>query len=77
MSTPLVSTGAVIDAIGGTTAAGRLLGYSPQAVTNWRASQTFPAKTFLAFQGVLRERGLSAPPELWGQKVRPNEQAVA
>jgi hypothetical protein len=64
----LQAAGDVIDALGGTAATARLTGRKVQHVSNWRASKRLPADTFLILQGELRERGLSAPPSLWGIK---------
>lgn len=56
----------VIDACGGTAAVAALTGRSPQAVSNWRAEQKLPPKTFLIFELQLRQIGAIAPPKLWG-----------
>jgi hypothetical protein len=56
----------VIKALDGTTAVARLTNRKPQHVTNWRATGRLPAKTFLIISRALAERGMAAPPSLWG-----------
>jgi hypothetical protein len=56
----------VIDKLGGTAAVAELTGRKYNAVWMWRAFGKFPANTYLAIQSALKERGLEAPPELWG-----------
>jgi hypothetical protein len=65
MSKMLHSTVDVIEALGGTKAVAELTGRTYPAAFNWRYSK-FPANTYLAIQSALKERGLEAPPELWG-----------
>ncbi len=64
----LFSTDEVIDALGGTSAVGRLLSRRPQAVHNWRGRMRgkFPPETFLILMEELRRNGYSAPSALWG-----------
>lgn len=62
----LATVAEVIDALGGPTATGRLVGRSPQSVVNWRASGKLPADTFLILQAELRDREILAPPSIWG-----------
>lgn len=56
----------VIDALGGTGATARLAKVSLQAVSNWRAENRLPPRTFLTLTKKLEEAGYTAPPELWG-----------
>jgi hypothetical protein len=56
----------VIDALGGTTACGRLILRSPQAVCNWRQTNVLPAVLFLRMTEELHARGYTAPARLWG-----------
>jgi hypothetical protein len=58
----------VIDALGGTTATGRIAIRSPQSVTNWRNAQKLPCGTFLRLNRALEAIGKKAPPELWGME---------
>lgn len=66
MAQELATAGAVIDALGGTGATARLLGKTPQHVANWRAANRLPSYSFLVVGSALKERGLSAPPSVWG-----------
>lgn len=66
MAEELLSTGDVMDALGGTSAVARLTGRKPQAACNWRRFTKFPANTYLVMRRALTERGKSAPPSLWG-----------
>lgn len=56
----------VIDALGGTTAAARALGTTPQAVCNWRATGQLPIKRFFVISGELEKIGKVAPLSLFG-----------
>jgi hypothetical protein len=58
----------VIDALGGTSAAAKLVRRFPQTMTRARKLNRLPAGTFRAMTKELSARGLSAPPELWGQE---------
>lgn len=66
----LHTAGEVLDALGGGSAAARLVQSSPQSMTNARASNRLPYSSFLIFSGELARRGLQARPELWG--IKPN-----
>ncbi len=70
---PLGTTKAVIKALGGSTAVGRLTGRKVQAASNWAALGTFPANTFVILQAALRAKGLSAPLTLWDMQEAPAE----
>lgn len=63
----LDTTKAVIDALGGTKAVAELTGRKYTAAHNWRSSR-FPANTYRAITIALEEKGLSAPPSLWGMQ---------
>lgn len=56
----------VIDALGGTTAAAKLVGKLPQSINNSRRSGRLPADTFLIFSEALKARSKRAPTSLWG-----------
>ena len=58
---PLASTAAVIDALGGSTAAARLTGRGQAAACNWRTRAQFPPNTYLAMTQALLAKGLYAP----------------
>jgi hypothetical protein len=60
---------AVIDAFGGNKATSALFNRSEKAVSNWRrVTNRFPAVLFRPMSEELEKRGLTAPPELWGQE---------
>lgn len=62
----------IIDRLGGPTAVARAIGnVSPKAVSMWK-SRGLPSWSFLAVRKLLKERGMSAHPSLWG--VREIEQ---
>jgi hypothetical protein len=70
---PLLTTSAVITALGGSVAVAALTGRSRNAVAQWRRFKTFPANTYLTLSAALRDRGLDAPAWLWGQEPGPWE----
>lgn len=66
-SKPLLTASDVIDAVGGTAKAARLTRQrSLSNVSNWRATNRLPPRTFLQISAKLSARGLSAPSTLWG-----------
>jgi len=56
----------LITTLGGPKAAGETLGATPQMVVNWRERGSLPSRSYLIHKTKLAERGLSAPPTLWG-----------
>jgi hypothetical protein len=65
--TLLDTVDAVIDTLGGTEQVRKITRYNEtSAVPMWKNRGKFPAKTFKVMQDALRERGFTAPPELWG-----------
>jgi hypothetical protein len=62
----LESASAVIDAFGGTSKVARRFGCSPSLVHHWR-KRGFPGHTYLKWQSILKEIGVTAPPSLWKQ----------
>lgn len=69
-----MTTGEVIDALGGTAAVARLLGRSMTVVSNWKAGGCFPSNTYVVFQTALARIGLRAPDSLW-RMVEPSPAA--
>lgn len=63
------STTEVMKALGGNKGSAAVTGYSPKAVSNWRKSKTFPAKTYATMIIALHARGYDAPASLWGMKI--------
>lgn len=55
----------VINTVGGTAAAARLVRASPASVSNWRAAGRLPSRTFLIFREALAALGATAPAALW------------
>jgi hypothetical protein len=72
---PLVTTSDVIKVLGGTVKVAALTGRQRNAVAQWRRFKTFPANTYLVLAKALRDKGLDAPPWLWGQEPGPWERA--
>ena len=72
---PLDSTAAVIDALGGTGAVSWLVGVGSSAISNWRTWSSFPARTYLLLTDALAERNLTAPSWLWDMEPRPPAKA--
>jgi hypothetical protein len=62
----LNSADEVIDAVGGTAAAARLVAASIASVSNWRARDRLPPRTFLLFEEALDVVGAAASSTLWG-----------
>jgi hypothetical protein len=57
----------VIAELGGPKAVGQLTERkSASAVPMWKNRKRFPPKTYTILQAALKERGLSAPNDLWG-----------
>ena len=62
----------VIDRLGGTVAVAELLGVESRVVSNWRV-RGIPPEWFNAMDGLLRAKGLHAPPALWRQREAAGE----
>lgn len=69
----LNSTNEVIDALGGTKKVSDLTGVIPQAVSNWRATGSFPPDTYVLLKAALKKNGKAAPDTLW--RMRPGAAA--
>jgi hypothetical protein len=61
----------IVDALGGTSMTAGLLHVSPQAVSNWRARNAFPAHTYVQLHARLALLNLTAPDRLW--KMHPQQ----
>lgn len=59
----------VIDAIGGTAAAGRITGQTSATVSNWRARAQITPEHFLTILEALSEIGKTASPKVFGIKT--------
>lgn len=67
MTTRILETAAdVIESLGGTVKTARIADVRPSQVSGWRATNRMGAKSFLVIQRELSDRGLTAPPSLWG-----------
>lgn len=62
----LTSVDAVIEAVGGTSAAAALAGVGPPAVSNWKARGAIPSEYFLSFS----EAAGKIDPRVFGFKDR-------
>lgn len=65
---PLTTVDAVVVALGGTRAVADLTGATDSAVSNWRKSGTFPARTYIILKAALGQR--DAPDSLWSMICR-------
>lgn len=68
----LITTAAIIDALGGSTAVAQLTGALPTAVANWKAAGVFPSNTFILIKSELLRHGCTAPDELWSMRGHPS-----
>jgi hypothetical protein len=59
------TTEAVISSLGGLNAVGTLTKASAKSVWNWKKTNKFPAKTYLAIVSALGHQGDTAPNNLW------------
>ena len=68
----LHTTGSVIDALGGNAAVAKLLGISPNVVSNWRMAERFPAHTYLTLRDHLKaaRKNKNVPDDLWAMARR-------
>lgn len=71
-SVMLNSVDEAIEAIGGTSAAAKLLGTVPGTVSNWRTADRIPAEYFLIFSAEFGSRGLEFNPDIFGFKREPS-----
>lgn len=65
MAQLLLTTGDVIEKLGGPSRVAEITGRGYTAVSNWKARGTFPPGTYLSMQGALKVAGFDAPPHLW------------
>lgn len=65
----LTSAAAVIDELGGNQVVGELTQRKAKTVWYWRDTGTFPANTYLTITAALREKGKTAPANLWSMKI--------
>lgn len=59
-------TKTVISTLGGPQAVADLTGRNRDAVYQWVRFTAFPSDTYLVMSRALQERGIAAPPSLWG-----------
>lgn len=74
----LETADAVIDALGGSTAAATLAGRGAKVAhaSNWRAAGRMPPRTVLIFRVRLAELGMTAPAALWGVDDPANSETL-
>jgi hypothetical protein len=75
MARALLTTNAVIDALGGTRLVAKLTGRGQSAASNWRWAMQFPPNTYLTMTKALEAKGLFAPAWLWDMEPRPRRRA--
>jgi hypothetical protein len=62
----LTTTKAVIDALGGTRAVATIVKVKTSSVvSNWRARNCFPSRTYPVLKAALKDRGFVASERLW------------
>lgn len=66
----------VLRELGGDYAVAALTGAEYKTVEGWKRADRFPASYFLVMTFALYQKGLTAPPELWGQ-VTPTQRKQA
>jgi hypothetical protein len=62
----VASVAELVAELGGPKKTADLLGATPQKVVNWRAAGTLPTRFHIVHSKHLAERGIFAPPSLWG-----------
>jgi DNA-binding transcriptional regulator YdaS (Cro superfamily) len=70
------TAGAAIDAVGGPTELGRLIGINPNRVSDWR-KRGFPSHKLLVVTEALRSRGIEVLPSAFGMELPPPELRAA
>lgn len=73
----LNSVEAVIDNLGGTTAAAGIAGVGPSAVSNWKTRGKFPSEMFLLFSEAVARNGSTVDPALFSFREPVAESAEA
>lgn len=69
--TELDSARAIVETLGGIKSVAGLTDREYSAAANWPAFGKFPANTYVAMIGALKERGYTAPASLWGMVEKP------
>ena len=59
----------IIDALGGNGQVAELTLSRPNAVSNWRAFNSFPPNTYIVMTSALAQIGKTAPASLWRMKA--------
>jgi hypothetical protein len=72
MRDALTTSDQVIDALGGTAEAGRIVGQSIATVCNWRARKRIPPEHFLIVSKALKTIGRAVSPEVFGMTDAQN-----
>jgi hypothetical protein len=66
----LTSVDTVIDTLGGNLAVAKLFNTAPSAVSNWRGTGRFPARTYVLIQTELDKKNLLGSDGLWAMYVK-------
>jgi hypothetical protein len=64
----LQNTSAIIDVLGGNTVVAKMLGTTNAAISNWRAANRFPARTYLVLIEALERKDCTASDRLWSMR---------
>jgi hypothetical protein len=72
----LSTTAEVMRELGGIRPVAALTGTDWKNVENWSRAERFPARYFLVMWLELVSRGFHAPPDLWGQALSRNKEAL-
>lgn len=72
---PELTTGKVIEILGGHAALAKMTGRTYSASCNWLMTGRFPPTLFLLMSRALLEKGIVADPRLWSMEDRPKEVA--
>lgn len=72
----LLTTGDVIDWLGGNAAVAEKMGVKPKTVWHWRDSGVFPSNTYVALTESLNSIGKTAPTSLWAMKSLSEESSA-
>lgn len=73
----LSTTAEIIEKLGGINTVGALTNAGYRAVWNWKATNKFPARTFVVIDYELRKLGFVAPISLWGMEATGITNAVS
>jgi hypothetical protein len=67
----------IIEKLGGINTVAALTNSGYRRVWNWKATNKFPARTFLIINRELRKEGFIAPDKLWGMAETETSKAAS